>query len=141
MDTVLYSFIYFYKIKHPFSLHGKQPPMTRHLGWWVSSCAYVSLPGFVSSIWDTTCIGWDAGKASWVEWLPAVLGSRRRYSPVKHPVRYSRLCKALTCDQLFSFLFMQNPLLWDKCSKWAECQPCCGCPAGPNNEEDGTLCW
>lgn len=38
------------------------------------------------------------------------------------------------------FLLVQNPILWDKCCKRAECQPGCGCPTGSYHEEDGTMC-
>lgn len=48
----------------------------------------------------------------------------------------------LVCDALqWIFLLVQNPILWDKCCKRAECQPGCGCPTGSYHEEDGTMCW
>lgn len=48
----------------------------------------------------------------------------------------------LVCDALqWIFLLVQDPILWDKCCKRAECQPGCGCPAGSYHEEDGTMCW
>lgn len=42
---------------------------------------------------------------------------------------------------LWIFVLLQNPILWDKCCKRAECQPGCRCPARSYHEEDGTMCW